>query len=295
MTPRSGLPISGRAEGEHAIAEYTSKLTREHQFDLAVKQIAARESRYRWGVVALVVLGVVVATIAGFAIVGSKPPARNPDPTPVPAPVAMLDEVEISDIGFAKYESDSKAPRLDIKLTNRGTRLAFIKEVNLKVMKAWHLQPLPQNAEAVVPPSHDYKLLITPGRAPESYLLKVSHGIKPDDPDRFTVQVEEDPWAGGNSIYLMKAEIIANAKNDLYPSKDLLCLISQYSTLVPDRAGLDGMAKVRREGGQPFDENIVMAAIRTNRAILLEVAKTDGVRSPALNAQIEAALKSDIR
>jgi hypothetical protein len=281
------------AQALESYAIDTSKLTRERQYELAVQQITARETRFKWGAAVFTAVAVLVTAVALAAVFRGKAPDPVP-PSPGPTPPAAVDEVEISAIDFLNYAGDEKAPRLDIKLTNRGTRSAFITAVKLHVKKVWPLNPLPQLTSAVVPPSHAYKVVIAPGESGKTYTLKVSHGLKADEQDRFTVQVEEHPWPGGNSIYWVKADIVANANDAVFSSKDLFCVVTQYGAAIPDKAWVERMAGVARERSLEFDEKGAREAIKANQRIVLEVAKLAGVKSPSLEAMIKSATKTDI-
>ena len=65
-------PQSKRAKlVEQALESFhvdTSGLTKEQQYDLAVQQIQARAQRFRWTAIVIVVLALIAATVAAYAI-----------------------------------------------------------------------------------------------------------------------------------------------------------------------------------------------------------------------------------
>jgi hypothetical protein len=221
-------------------------------------------------------------------ITGQRPPSTSRDSD------QSLDRIDVSDVGFLDYPDDSRSPRLDIKLTNIGTRSAFVKRVKFNVKQVWRLNDLPQAAGVVVPPEHNYVLKLRSSANPYSVILPVAHGLKPDDFGRFTVQLEEDPWPSSNTIYLANVEIVANSNDATFRSEDLLFLITQSGTTFPDSKMLQEIIRSERSLGRQIDREKLHNVIVANKAMVFEASKHRATRSPGIERLIETAQGSDL-
>lgn len=219
-------------------------------------------------------------------------------PAPPPAPTAVnptpaLDDVEVVDVGFAEHEGEARAPRLDVKLANRGTRSAYVKRVNVAVKQVWRL-PSWTTVGVVVPPSHEYVLNLKPTGAPYVAALPVSHGLKPDEFDRFTVQLQEEPWPSSNTIYLADIEIVTNGSDQTFRKADVLFLITQAGAAFPTEAALAELVRGQKDLGRRIDPAEVRKALKESKAMILEAARRGRLKSPSVRHLIESATSSDI-
>jgi hypothetical protein len=266
-------------------------LTREQQFKLALKQMEARTQRGKtWAAVTVLALLIGGCVLALAFIFGQTRTEKQTELQRDP------DAIDIADLGFFEYEADSTAPRLDVKLTNRGSRAAFVKMVKVNIKRTWSLvEPYPPKAGAVVPPSHNYVIKIRP--SPEAYQVRlaVSQGLKPDEQDRFTIQLEEEPWPTADTIYLADVEIVANSNDATYKSRDLIFYITQRGTTFPDSTMVEEAIESAKAKGKPLDPKKVKQAIAANKAMVLEAAAIKGARNHALERLIETANDSDLQ
>lgn len=211
----------------------------------------------------------------------------------VPPSARPLDDIDIVDVGFMDYPGDARAPRLDIKLANRGTAPAFIKNVRLKVKQVWRL-PAYSTVGAVVPPSHEYVARLKPA-ANYEVNLSVSHGLRPDEMDRFTVQLEETDWAASNTIYLADVDIIANGNALSYRKENLLFLVTQEGDSFPKRADIDEMVRAQKSLGRKVEKAEIERAYTTAKAMILEASLVKGLSSHSMLRLIETTKSSDLR
>ncbi|WP_165248070.1 hypothetical protein [Paludisphaera soli] len=210
-----------------------------------------------------------------------------------PEPV-LPEDIDIASASFMDYEGDARAPRLDLKLTNMGSRPAFITQVRVNVKKTWRLRDLPQIPGVVVPPGHNYVIELRPSDQPYQVVEKVSEGLHKDDFGRFSLQFVEDPWPASNTIYLADVELVANSDETVYTIKDILFLITMFGTSFPDQRSLGELIRVANYLGQEFDVRTIEEALRLNKRMLLEVAEIRAVKNLALLELIESAKDSSI-
>jgi len=236
--------------------------------------------------------------LALFVLTYFYTPTVLPVPPPPVAAIAhaadtVPDSLEVVDVGFEDYEGDARAPRLDIKLTNRGVRTVYVKRVNVAVKRLWRLASWP-TVGVVVPPSHGYVLRLNPGDAPCVASLAVSHGLKPGESDRFTVQLQEDPWPLSNTIYLADVELVSDGDDRTCRRADILFLITQTGASFPAEANLGEMVRAQRGLGRAVDPAEMRKSLRASKAAILEAAREGVVKSKAVQHLIDAASRSDI-
>ena len=108
-------------------------------------------------------------------------------PKKTPKPV-LPDDIDIASASFEDFEGDARAPRLDLKLTNMGSRPAFITHVKVYVKRTWRLRDLPQVPGVIVPPGHNYVVKLKPREGPYQRTIELSEGLGKDEFGRFSLQ-----------------------------------------------------------------------------------------------------------
>lgn len=224
---------------------------------------------------------------------GESTSSRGAELNQPPKPV-LPENIDIASISFIGYEGDARAPRLDLKLTNMGSRPAFITKVQVNVKRTWRLRELPTTPGVVVPPGHNYVIKLKPNDQPYQVILDVSEGIKPDDFGRFSLQFEEDPWVESHTIYFVDVELVANSDQTTYKTQNLLFLITQRGILFPTQQDLDEVTAGAKSMGQKLDVQAIHGALAENKRIIMEAEKTKAVMNPSLRKLIESAKASPL-
>jgi len=137
-------------------------------------------------------------------------------------------------------------------------------------------------------------LRLNPGDAPCVASLAVSHGLKPGESDRFTVQLQEDPWPLSNTIYLADVELVSDGDDRTCRRADILFLITQTGASFPAEANLGEMVRAQRGLGRAVDPAEMRKSLRASKAAILEAAREGVVKSKAVQHLIDAASRSDI-
>ena len=248
--------------------------------------------RLGWGRVAIRAGGALALFVITYFFTPKVLPL-HPRAEPPVSSAKPSEDIDIVDVGFAAHPGEARAPRLDIKLANRGASPAFIKNVKITVKRTWQL-PSYTTVGVVVPPSHEYVAHLKPTGAPYDVSLPVSHGLKPDEMDRFTIQLEETSWPTSNTIYQVDVEIVANGSNVTYRKQDLLFLVTQAGTAFPRRSDVEEMARAQRSLGRKVDPADIERTYVAAKVMITEASRVQGIKSQALQNLIQAAAVSDL-
>jgi hypothetical protein len=220
---------------------------------------------------------------------GTPPPSPTTEPSP-----SQPEHIDISGVSFMEGEEDARAPRLDLQFSNQGVRSAFVTKFNINVKKVWKLAELPRAAaEVAIPVEAEYAVKLKPADALYTRSTTISHGLKRDEFDRFTIQFREEWPADSRTIYLADAEIVANSNDKKYSTGDLLFLITQQGERFPNAEDVKETIRQMKERRRPVDLKDFRHRLRENRKTILEADNRKAKRNPALETLIKTAKASD--
>lgn len=204
------------------------------------------------------------------------------------------ENIEIAGVSFIEGEEDARAPRLDLQFTNQGVRSAFVTKFNVNAKKVWRLAELPRAAaEVVIPVEADYAVKLKPSSTPYTRTKAISHGLKRDEFDRFTVQFREEWPEDSRTIYLTDVEIVANSNDKTYATGNLLFLITQQGEKFPTAKEIKETIQHMKKRCLPFNLKDYRKRLVENREKILEADSNKAKRSPAIEELIKTAKESD--
>lgn len=192
-------------------------------------------------------------------------------------------------------------PVVDVTVKNAGGKTAVITRAEVEVAQSWHLAlqfPLLQ----AMPPSAHYQLTIEPTRAPPyTVQTAVSHAIKPDEPDRFTLTLAPAPMTPFESLYHLTLTLIYDGRRRT-PPVSLIVAMPDMSASQPEyfrRQFYEKWARHQAHVWQSehwkrvvdacFDEQRANEIDRLNRRYLGEVAAIEGTLNRRAAELIRAA------
>lgn len=211
-----------------------------------------------------------------------------------PPQLVLPDDIDLANVAFVDHEHENRAPRLDLKLTNMGSRPAFITKVKLNVKRVWRLKELPTTHGSFITPEYTYLLKLNlRDDPPYTKDIAVSHGMKPDEFERFLIEFQEE-GKPTYAIYWANVEIIANSDERSYKSKDVLFFITDRGTAFPDKRGIEEMARIAESLSRKVDKQQLLRDVAANKAMIVEAASIQAARNPALEQLINAVKMSDI-
>ena len=125
-------------------------------------------------------------------------------------------DTKISNVNFNKQS-------VDIKLRNNGNEVALIKRVEIEIKKKWVLIVEKGVTYSEKPSSATYDININTERnTPFTLKVNVSHEIKPNETDRFTMTLKNGPGAFNTYVYLADLNIFFNEGDEPISKHNLL-------------------------------------------------------------------------
>jgi hypothetical protein len=178
-------------------------------------------------------------------------------------------------------------PKLDFKLRNIGTQIAFLKGVEFKILDVeeifscdTYVVPI---TGALIIPSEIYDIELSPSLKGMSKSISVSHSLTPNDVDRFQFVLRQDwEYPRDREIecrwYYLEIRLIYNDTNRAIKSEPLLLMLKSS----PPRNGSWTHAKRLPD----------KSCIAHNREVIRRMSKLKAVRSASVESAISEALGS---
>jgi hypothetical protein len=168
----------------------------------------------------------------------------------------------------ARIVDTDKFPKVDIKLRNSGTGVAFLKGANIRVNRVWRFEPVAAPAE--VPVSWNYDVLLAPVDSPYMKTVPISQSIEPDGVDRFTITLGVDAKPTMDVfVYQVAIELRYNEDERIVRTGDLL----YAATTASETAAMTGV---------PLD--MARRIWTRNRQLAEEIKSADGAKSARLES-----------
>jgi thiol-disulfide isomerase/thioredoxin len=150
---------------------------------------------------------------------------------------------------------------------------------------------------AIVGVNSDVDLPLKQQPVPYEVLIPVSHGLAPNEFDRFTIEIEDDPIlsVGSGQIYQADLEIVMNGESKTIRKENLLFAVTYFTEGFPTESELTELIEAQKSVDDKVNPAAVRQAMRTIRTRILDVSKLLGTFSPSLEQLIDTAKKSDVR
>jgi len=179
----------------------------------------------------------------------------------------------------------SDLPKLDFKLRNVGTQVAFLKSIEFNILDVGEIYSCDTYVVpitgALITPSEIYDIELSPRLKGMGESISVSHSLAPNDVDRFQFVLRQDwEYPRDREIecrwYYLEVRLTYNDTNQAIKFKPLLLMLKSS----PPRNGSWSRAK------RSPDQN----CIAHNREVIRRMSKLQAVRS----ASIESAISEEV-
>lgn len=109
---------------------------------------------------------------------------------------------------------DALFPQIDLKLRNTGDEVAFIKEINFKIIDSATYEDCRNPQYSLIKVSATYKVDLI-----NNPIIKLSHAIKPNEVDRIKFIIGRNTGGPTLTVYKTKFDLIYDEDNKVVTSK----------------------------------------------------------------------------
>ncbi len=188
-------------------------------------------------------------------------------------------EISVFDVAFLPNQRGYD-DGLDVRVENTGSQVAFLTNMQLRVVRMWEVQPsvlgqLPPSAHQASTYTYTYQLP-SPGSSGTDINVPVSQTMGAGETDRFSVVLKNDQVNYGRpsiSIFVYLLAVHADYNGRTTPDRRLL---------------LAAISPASRVAYHTLGPGATLAVVARNRAVVREMLRFGAVRGPYLETVIAA-------